>query len=442
MRYKLLSPIQRFEYAVSLSPLFDFRRGGFIERSKDKMRRHIKRFFITIGVLSILFVLLIVAFCDVRIAYADGGKSEEELKEELSQAVEQAINGLNTDELDKFVDSLDIEEQSALGIESIKRMLLELVNGTSKDFFSSFLNAFGSTIGRYFAGFLPSFVTIIIICLLNSLLAGLTSDFLNGSTSEVAHIMCYCAIVIVLMSGMASVISEVSRTVQGLMTFASVLFPILLTLLSMLGGATAMAIYSPFMAALSTVIMKLVTSVILPAFVATIVFSVVGSISKNVRLNKLVKLIKSASGWLIGIIFGMYATFLTVQGISGGLVDKFGFNLAKFALSSYVPILGGYLSDGFDLLSASLVLVKNAVGYTGVIILLAAVLFPLVKVVIFSLTLRLTAAVAEPIGDSRVATLMSDLASNMNLLITALAGTAFLFFILLMLLIGSANYGI
>ena len=188
--------------------------------------------------------------------------------------------------------------------------------------------------------------------------------------------------------------------------------------------------------------MKLISSAVLPAFVATIIFSIVGNISQTVKLDKLTKLVKSASTWLIGIVFGIFASFLTAQGITGGVADKFGFNIAKFALSSYVPILGGYLSDGIDLLSASLVLVKNALGYTGVLILMGTVLFPILKIITFSLAMRLTSAVAEPIGDGRVSALLHSVAGSLNLLITALAGVAFMFFLLIMLLIGSCNMGI
>ena len=196
------------------------------------------------------------------------------------------------------------------------------------------------------------------------------------------------------------------------------------------------------MAVLSGSIIKLVQTIIVPAFIATIVFSVVGNISKNVKLDKLTKLFKSAAGWLIGIVFGLFATFLTAQGITGGVIDRLSFNAAKFAMSSYVPILGGYLSDGFDLLSASMVLVKNAVGLTGVAVLLAVVLFPLLQLVVFMLGLRLTAAIAEPVGDARTSSVLGSLADNMSLLITALTGVGFMFFVLLMLIIGSCNLGV
>ena len=121
-------------------------------------------------------------------------------------------------------------------------------------------------------------------------------------------------------------------------------------------------------------------------------------------------------------------------------MDKFGFNVAKFAVSSYVPVLGGYLSDGLDLLTASVVLVKNALGYVGAIVLCSIVLFPIVKVVVFSL--KLTSAVCEPLGDTRTSNLLFAVSKNTNLLITALAGVAFAFFLLVMLMISSCNPGV
>ena len=76
------------------------------------------------------------------------------------------------------------------------------------------------------------------------------------------------------------------------------------------------------------------------------------------------------------------------------------------------------------------------------IVLLAVVLYPLLQIAVFTLGLRLTAAVTEPIGDKRVSGVTASLADGMSLLVTALAGTGFMFFVLLMLIIGSFNPGV
>ena len=84
-------------------------------------------------------------------------------------------------------------------------------------------------------------MTIVVICLLKNMLCSLTGDFLNTSTTEVVHTVCYSAIVIVLMSGIVGIIKTVSDTINALTTFANAIFPVLLTLLSSLGATVAVS---------------------------------------------------------------------------------------------------------------------------------------------------------------------------------------------------------
>lgn len=388
-----------------------------------------------------VFALICIAIPSKNCALA-ADKTQEEIKKEFEGSVLDVINGLDLKALQEFLDSLGGEQGEALSIEDLKATLKALVSGEAQNFYQSFLTLLSKSAGRYFLAFAPSFITIMVICLLKNMLCSLTSDFLNNSTSEVVHTVCYSAIVIVLMSGIAGIVKTVGDTIDSMTRFANLIFPLLLTLLSTLGATVTVAGYSPLMAVFCSVILKIVGAVVLPAFVACIVFCVVGNVSKTVKLDKLAKFVKSGASWLVGIVFGLFATFLTVQGVTGGAVDKFAFNVAKFAVSSYVPVLGGYLSDGLDLLSASVVLVKNALGYVGAIVLCSLVLFPIVKVVIFSLTLKLTSSVCEPLGDSRTSNLLFSASKNMNLLVSALAGAAFAFFLLIMLLISSCNMGV
>ena len=67
-----------------------------------------------------------------------------------------------------------------------------------------------------------------------------------------------------------------------------------------------------------------------------------------------------------------------------------------------MPVLGGYLSEGLDLAVASVMLVKNAVGVGGVIMMMSIVLAPVIKILIFALGLKLVAGIIEPIGNKRM----------------------------------------
>lgn len=377
-----------------------------------------------------------------QVASADSDDTKEGVLDDLSKAVEEVLSRLDVDLFQKFLDGLGGEEAEFLSVKNAKEMLAVLTSGSGGNFFEKLFTMLGATVGKYFLSFLPSFITILIICILKSMLSGLTVDFLDNSTTEVVHVVLYAGIITILMTGVVKVLEVVTSTINSLSKFAEATFPVLLTLLSALGGTSSVAVFSPMLAVLSNGIISIIVKIIVPAFIAVVVFSVVGNLSKSVKLDKLTHLIKTVSSWLIGVTFGLFATFLTVQGITGGVVDKFGYNVAKFALSGYVPILGGYLSDGFDIISSSIVIVKNAFGYFAAMVLIGIIVFPMLKVMAFSLTLRLMAAIVEPIGDERVAKLLHTLAGNLNLLITALAGVGFLFFIVTMMMIASCNMGI
>ena len=398
----------------------------------------------TKGKYALMLFVAIVIFVGVVISDGNVAKAESEsekaIMEELRSNTEGAINILDLDVFEDFLASLDTDQQSLLPFSDLKRFIKDLTEGKIDNFFESFMSIILKSIGKYFVGFLPSLITILTVSMLKSMLSGMTSPFLKTGTNEIVHIVCYGVIVVVLASSVVSIVSTTLSTIKNISAFAEGVFPVLLTLLASLGATTGVAIYQPMMAVLGGGVISIISKVILPAFIACVVFSMVGNLSKNVKLTKMSKMFKSVSSWLIGIVFGLYGTFLTAGGISGGVMDRVGYNAAKFALSSYVPILGGYLSDGFDLISASLLIVKNAFGYTAVIVLGAVVVFPLLRIVAFIFSVRLCSAIAEPMGDERVSNMLSSVADNCGLLISALAGVAFMFFILIMLIVGVVSF--
>ena len=405
---------------------------------KSLLSKDIKWKYILVLFLSVA-VFACVVMCGGNIAEAES-EGEESILEELRANTDSAINILDLDVFEDFLNSLDTEQQSLLPFSDLKEFIKDLTDGKVDNFFDSFVSVILKSLGKYFVGFLPALITILTVSMLKSMLSGMTSPFLKTGTNEIVHIVCYGVIVVVLASSVVSIVSTTISTINNISAFAEGVFPVLLTLLASLGATTGVATYQPMMAVLGGGVISIISKVILPAFVACVVFAMVGNLSKNVKLTKMSKMFKSVSSWLIGIVFGLYGTFLTAGGISGGVMDRVGYSAAKFALSSYVPILGGYLSDGFDLISASLLIVKNAFGYTAVIVLGAVVMFPLLRIVAFIFSVRLCSAITEPLGDDRVSNMLSSVADNCGLLISALAGVSFMFFILIMLIVGVVSF--
>ena len=139
--------------------------------------------------------------------------------------------------------------------------------------------------------------------------------------------------------------------------------------------------------------------------------------------------------WVIGLVFTFFTSFLTVQGLTAATIDGISYKAAKFAAKSYIPILGGYISDGFDLIIAGSMLIKNAVGVGGLCLMLISVISPIIEVVVFSLGIKLVGALAEPVSDSRISTFLTGTAKSMTILYVSMIAAAFMFFITVTLII-------
>ena len=131
-----------------------------------------------------------------------------------------------------------------------------------------------------------------------------------------------------------------------------------------------------------------------------------------VKLGGAAKFCISAAKWVLYTTFFLFLAFLSVQGITAAIYDNVSVRAAKFAMSKYIPVIGGYLSEGFNVILAGSVLIKNAVGLTAVVVLLMTVLPVLIKIIAVSLSLKLAGAITEPFEGGKITSLLNSVSSG------------------------------
>jgi stage III sporulation protein AE len=162
---------------------------------------------------------------------------------------------------------------------------------------------------------------------------------------------------------------------------------------------------------------------------------VAGNLSKELKINKFSGFFKSINKWVIGVCISVFGIFFTLQGITTASYDGIVRRATKYAIGNGIPIVGGFLSGGFDLAVASSVLIKNALGSLS-IFMLATVLFePLILLISTNLLLRFTAAVTQPLGESKISDFLGETADNLHYCTAGLLLVAFLYFLSIMLFV-------
>ncbi|MEG2561327.1 MAG: stage III sporulation protein AE, partial [Clostridia bacterium] len=400
----------------------------FSANKKWKFAPRSSKFLISFLIASVV-VCLIACICVCvfqKECFASDKKNSAsgELQNELEQNVDDNLNILDFDSLDKWLAGLDGEYGGVAG-NGFRAMINDIINGNFKGDFNTFSNILLKSFAGALLDIMPMLLMLVAIAVLFSILNGLTSGFLSTQTKEIIYFVCYSSMIIMILVKTTQLIGLTKGVVGSMQSLMELAFPLLVTAITMLGGINTAAVFKPMMAVLSASIMSVISKFVMPLFIAIIIFCVVGNLSKEIRLEKITNFFHSLAKTVLGAIFSIFVTFLSLQGLTGNILDSVSVKTAKFAMQSYVPILGGYLSDGFDLLMASVVLIKNSMGVAFIVIIVATILSPIIKIAVFSLGLKLVSGIVEPLCDERFSKMTSAVSKNLTLLIVIIIGVAF-----------------
>ena len=387
------------------------------------------------GVWLLLGVLFAVLFFAVSPKLSVGAYTpeEEQALEEFRLQIDELLDALDTDDLQAYLNSLSEFDQS-----DIKDVLSGVITGDFALDYTSLGQSVLAIVWQEGREMLPAFAVILAAALLCGILNSAKNGFMQSNMTDIINFSAYLAIGAVVLAVLTDLLKVGFEAIQSMQTQMEIVYPILLTLMAASGGSVSAGVFRPAVAFFSGAVCELFTAVVLPASVVVIVLAFIGNLSPEVPTEKLGDFFKSISKWLIGLTLGLFTLFLTVQGIASSQYDGLSLRAVKYLVSGSVPIVGGFLSGGMDLVLAGSALIKNAVGSFAVFLLFGAILRPVLLFAAFQLFLRLAAAVTEPAG-GKLSSFLSRLATDSGFFLAGLLCIAFLYFLTLVLLVWSTG---
>lgn len=282
-----------------------------------------------------------------------------------------------------------------------------------------------------------SIVTIAIIC---SLLKNLQDAFSDESISQVAFYACYVLIIMVLSKSFIISISVAKDVINNISNFMSALLPILITMISLSGGITAATTLDPIVLGAVVFIPKVYSNVIIPMILMGFVLEFANNISTEYKITNLCKLFRQIVIWFQGIIVTAFIGLLTIRGITSTTIDAVTLKTAKFAVDNFIPIVGKAFSDAITSVAGYSLIIKNAISSIGLIVIILILLYPLIKLVLITLIYKLSAALVEPISDSRITKSIEAAGNSMVLIISCVLTVTLIFFILIGIMASSGRF--
>ncbi len=387
-------------------------------------------------ILSPLLFLSNTSSSSASVCYAE--TSDKSLEDQIEDSVEDQLGDLDFSDLEDILNNSE-NADDLFGGQSFLEKLASIINGDFAEDSTSVWEAILNLIFDNLLSFLPIIATVIAVAILGGMIQNLKPNLNGKSIGSVIHFVTYGVVVILIFTIVMKMITITSDTIGSIKSQMDAIFPILLTMLTAVGGTVSVSVYQPAMALLASIIINVFTIFLMPLFLISTVLSLVSNLSNNVKLDKFIGFLNSLFKWVIGLIFTVFIGFASIQGITAGSIDGLSIKTAKFAIKSYIPIVGSYISDGFYIVLASSSLIKNAVGACGLLLLAGTILAPILQLIVFMLALKLMAGIIEPLGDGKIASFVNTLSKNMTMLISMIVAVSFMYVILTGLVMCSAN---
>ena len=288
---------------------------------------------------------------------------------------------------------------------------------------------------------IKSLACILAIIIIHSILKSISESLENDSVSKLIYYVQYIAIITIIMGNFSDIINLVKETTTNLIGFMNTLIPVLISLMVYTGSITTASILEPIILFMINFIGNLIQDILIPVILIITSISIISKISDRVQINKISKFLKSSTVWLLGTILTIFVGVVSLEGTLSSSVDGITAKTAKAIVSSAVPVVGKILGDVVDSVLGCGVILKNAVGFVGVIIIIGICILPILKLTVLTFSYKLVASVSEVIADDKIVKLLDEIADIFKILLAILVSIMFMVIIGTTLLIKMSNTG-
>lgn len=374
-----------------------------------------------------IFIVLVFVFLPVNV-YATEGSLSDSIKKETEKFDFSPLEELR----DKYKD------EDILGDKSFKEVVLELASGNSSVDSETITNYIFAKIHDGLKKGMVSLSYILFVVIMCGMIKNIGANQLDDM-GNICEYVGFLIVVITLIGTFNEFIQLTGELTSLMQSFVRVIFPPLLTLMTAVGGVSSVGVFQPAMVVLSGSMIEFMGNMIMPIGIFGGMTGILSGVSDRIKLEKLSGFCGSAAKWLMGIASTIYVGILSLQGMMAATYDGISIRTAKYTVDSFIPMIGGMMSDTVDTVLGCSLLLKNAIGFTGLLLIGSMCILPLVRYITCIMSYKLLGALIQTTSDSKTVKAIDGLVSGITTMFIIVCVTVVMTFITITLAINAGN---
>ncbi len=368
---------------------------------------------------GIITLMIFLVFIVTPIKYTYCETTDETLKSQQNEfKIEEFIQKAH-DYGGDFFENVNISELLNNAVKG------EIDNST---IFKQIWNLFGKEVKTN----LKAIVSILVIIIIGAILKTIGENLENQGITKIIYYVQYILIVTIIMTNFSDIVKQVQDTTNNLVGFMQLLVPLLITLMTYTGSITTSTILEPIILFLINFVGNIIQTLIIPLVLLFTSLIIISKISEQVQVDKLAKFLKSGIVWFLGIVLTIFVGVVSLEGTLSSSIDGITAKTGKAVVSSAIPVVGKILGDAVDTVLGCGLILKNAVGIIGVVIIIGICIVPIIKLTILTMSYKIVAVATQTIADSKITGLLEEIGDVFKILLGILCAISF------MLIIGTA----
>ena len=275
-------------------------------------------------------------------------------------------------------------------------------------------------------------VKILVLSVLAGILCNLQQSLPGDGVSEISFLACF-AVIAGLSVTLVTKLTEIAvTTIDNLILLIAGLMPVMNTLIATSNPVAGSGFYPGLFLAMQGFV-TICKNFFLPTIMVITALSVINALSGRFHITRLIGFARQVVKWGLGILLTVFVGILSIHSFTYNATTVAG-RTVKYALSNFVPLVGGVLAESAEAVIRSVRLIRGAIGITGILALISICSLPLIKILSTSILYRFSAGVMEPATDKRIVGLLMDLYGNITLIFVIVLMVTVMFIISLALL--------
>jgi stage III sporulation protein AE len=371
------------------------------------------------GIIALVFTLVIVVF----FAGARITEAAEEEPDEIAEAMKtEILSEFDFSELDSSLREMFPGEKV-----TFSDIVSSLISGGIDDAGNMTAQFLKDRIAFDFLYNRKTIVYIILAALVAAVFSNFADAFQNRQISDISFYVIYMLLITLCLTAFQTAVSGLEEKMGLLTEFIRALAPAYFMAMAFASGSAAALVFYNLILFLIYMVELIIIHILLPAVNIYVMICVLGSLIEEDFLSELAGLIRKAVTWALHGLLACVAGINIIQGLLAPAVDSVKRSTLTRTAEA-VPWVGDLMGGTAEILTGTVILIKNGIGMAGAVVALVICATPLLQMVITALMYKLAAALVQPVSDKRIISCIRGVSEGYELLVRILftAGALFL----------------